>query len=83
MKALSDSSFQRTAAGEGVSELRVDRARGYRVYFVQKADVCSVLPAGGDKATQGKDVRKARALARELQEQHNDNDRHDCMGPGR
>jgi putative addiction module killer protein len=54
--------------GEGVSELRVDYGPGYRVYFVQKADVFVVLLAGGDKATQDRDIRQSKALARDLQE---------------
>ena len=54
--------------GEGVSELRVDVGPGYRVYFVQKADVFVVLLAGGDKSTQDRDIRQAKALARDLQE---------------
>ena len=52
--------------GEGVSELRVDHGPGYRVYFIQKAEVYVVLLAGGDKSTQEKDIRTAKALAREL-----------------
>ena len=54
--------------GEGVSELRVDYGPGYRVYFVQKADVFVVLLAGGDKSSQERDIRQAKALARDLQE---------------
>ena len=54
--------------GEGVSELRVDHGPGYRVYFVKNADVFVVLLAGGDKSTQDRDIRHAKALARDLQE---------------
>ncbi|MFN8737507.1 MAG: type II toxin-antitoxin system RelE/ParE family toxin [Betaproteobacteria bacterium] len=54
--------------GEGVSELRIDYGPGYRVYFVQRADVLIVLLAGGDKRTQNQDIRIAKQLARDLQE---------------
>jgi putative addiction module killer protein len=56
------------SVGEGVSELRIDYGPGYRVYFVQRADVLIVLLAGGDKRTQDQDIRVAKQLARELQE---------------
>ena len=54
------------SVGEGVSELRVDYGPGYRIYFMQKADVLIVLLAGGDKSSQDRDIRNAKNLAREL-----------------
>ena len=52
--------------GEGVSELRLDFGPGYRLYFVQRAEVLIVLLCGGDKSMQAADIDRAKRLARDL-----------------
>ncbi len=52
--------------GEGVSELRIDYGPGYRVYYKQFGQLLVILPAGGDKETQTKDIKTALRLARNL-----------------
>jgi putative addiction module killer protein len=54
--------------GEGVGELRIDFGPGYRVYFTQRGKLLVILLAGGDKRTQSKDVKTAKALAANLKE---------------
>ena len=55
--------------GGGVWEQRIDWGAGYRVYYATKGEALIVLLAGGDKSTQAHDIRRARALWREWQEQ--------------
>jgi putative addiction module killer protein len=54
--------------GEGVSELRIHRGPGYRVYFQQRGDILIVLLCGGDKSSQAKDIKAAKRLAMEWSE---------------
>ena len=48
--------------------IRKDHGPGYRIYFVQRGEVVIVLLAGGDKSTQDKNIRNAKALAKDLKE---------------
>ncbi len=54
--------------GEGVSELRINYGPGYRVYYVQRGRVYVLLLCGGDKASQDRDIRKAKSLASNLKD---------------
>ena len=54
------------ALGGGISEMRIDRGPGYRIYFVQRGADLVILLAGGDKHTQERDIAAARELARNL-----------------
>jgi putative addiction module killer protein len=53
--------------GEGVSELRVNYGPGYRIYVVQRGSILVVVLCAGDKSTQGRDIERAKALARDLE----------------
>ena len=54
------------AVGDGVSEMRIYFGAGYRVYYTRTGTTVYVLLAGGVKASQTKDIAKAKKMAREL-----------------
>ena len=52
--------------GEGVSEMRIHAGGGYRVYYARTGSTVYVLLVGGGKASQTKDIQRAKNMFREL-----------------
>ena len=52
--------------GEGIREMRINFAKGYRVYFREKEGKIIILLVGGDKSTQEKDIKKAKEIWKKL-----------------
>ena len=50
---------------DGLGELRIDWGPGLRIYLAQDGDALVVLFGGGTKATQTKDILRAKALLSE------------------
>jgi putative addiction module killer protein len=55
------------AVGGGVSEMRVDIGPGYRLYFTRRGNLLIVMLAGGDKATQSRDIKRAQRILKQLE----------------
>ena len=54
--------------GDGVFEMRVHVGPGYRVYYTRRGQVIYLLLLGGDKSTQKRDIKRAKALLKTLPE---------------
>jgi putative addiction module killer protein len=52
--------------GDGVRELKINYAKGYRVYFKEKDGKIIILLIGGDKSTQQKDIEKAKEILKKI-----------------
>lgn len=48
--------------GNGISELKINYAKGYRIYFKERDGKIIILLMGGDKSTQQKDIEKAKEI---------------------
>jgi len=60
--------------GEGCSEMRIDYGPGYRVYYKDTGREIIIILCGGDKSTQQSDINKAKRIAREEEEEDNENE---------
>ena len=59
--------------GDGIRELKIDYAKGYRVYFKESDGKIIILLIGGDKSNQQRDIEKAKEILKRLKKQKNEN----------
>jgi putative addiction module killer protein len=52
--------------GNGIRELKIDYAKGYRVYFNEADGKIIILLIGGDKSTQQKDIERANEILKRI-----------------
>lgn len=52
--------------GDGINELKINYAKGYRIYFTETDGKIIILLIGGDKSTQQKDIEKAKEIWKKL-----------------
>ncbi len=59
--------------GNGIWELKIDYAKGYRVYFKETDGKILILLIGGDKSTQQRDIERAKEILKRIKKQRNGN----------
>jgi putative addiction module killer protein len=52
--------------GNGIRELKINYAKGYRVYFKESDGKIIILLIGGDKSTQQRDIEKAKQILKRI-----------------
>ena len=52
--------------GNGIHELKIDYAKGYRVYFKELDGKIIILLVGGDESTQQRDIEKAKLILKKI-----------------
>lgn len=52
--------------GNGIRELKIDYAKGYRVYFKESDGKIIILLIGGDKSTQQRDIERAKEILKRI-----------------
>jgi putative addiction module killer protein len=56
------------SVGDGISEARIHYEPGYRLYFMPRGRQLVVLLCGGDKASQSRDIQRAKQIAQDWKE---------------
>ena len=56
------------SVGEGISEIRLHFGAGYRIYFGEVENTIVLLLCGGDKASQTRDIERAKTYWQEYKE---------------
>ena len=54
------------SVGDGIRELKINYAKGYRVYFKESAGKIIILLIGGDKSAQQNDIKRAKEIYKKL-----------------
>jgi putative addiction module killer protein len=52
------------SVGEGIFEIRIDFGAGYRIYYKKSGNTVVILLCGGIKSTQSDDIKKAKEIAK-------------------
>jgi len=52
--------------GNGIRELKINYAKGFRVYFKESDGKIIILLIGGDKSTQQRDIEKAKEILKRI-----------------
>ena len=50
------------SVGNGISELKINYSKGYRIYFKEIDGKIIILKMGGDKSSQQRDIAKAKEI---------------------
>jgi putative addiction module killer protein len=53
--------------GAALFELRADFGPGYRIYYMHRGDELVILLVGGDKASQARDILRARQMIEQME----------------
>ena len=53
--------------GDGINELKINYAKGYRIYLKETDGKIIILLIGGDKSTQEQDIKKAKDIWKKIE----------------